>query len=283
MESKTKEESFIILKSSGKRVEFSISKLKNSLRKSGADETIINSIVKTVVSELYQGISTKEIYNRAFTLLKREKSVFASKYKLKRAIFELGPTGFPFERFVGAILSYSGYKVKIGKKIKGKCVTHEVDVIAKKTGEHIIGECKFHGEYGRKCNIKVPLYIYSRYQDILSYYKTNKKEDIIPNEGWVVTNTRFTKEALAYGECMGLYMLSWNYPKNNGLKDRIDRLGLYPITASTLLKNREKQFLLSRDIVLCRQLLNDVFYLDHLGIKEDRKNKILNEIELLIK
>lgn len=283
MESKTKEESFIILKSSGKRVEFSISKLKNSLRKSGADEITINSIVNTVVSELYQGISTKEIYNRAFTLLKKEKSVFASKYKLKRSIFELGPTGFPFERFVGAILSYSGYKVKIGKKIKGTCVTHEVDLIAKKNGEHIIGECKFHGEYGRKCNVKVPLYIYSRYQDILTYYKTNKKEDIIPNQGWVITNTRFTKEALAYGECMGLYMLSWNYPENNGLKDRIDRLGLYPITASNLLKNREKQFLLSRDIVLCRQLLNDVFYLDHLGIKEDRKNKILNEIELLIK
>lgn len=281
MASKTKEESFIILKSSGKRVEFSISKLKKSLRKSGADEYTINKIVKTVMDELYQGISTNEIYNRAFTLLKKKKSAFASKYKLKRAIFELGPTGFPFERFVGAILSYSGYEVEIGKIINGKCVTHEIDVIAKKNGEHIIGECKFHSEYGNKCNVKIPLYIFSRYQDILAYYK--KKKDISPNKGWVVTNTRFTKEALAYGECMGLYLLSWDYPKNNSLKDRIDRLGLYPITASTLLKNREKQFLLSRDIVLCRQLLNDVFYLDHLGIKKGRKNKILNEIELLIK
>jgi hypothetical protein len=45
--------------------------------------------------------------------------------------------------------------------------------------------------------------------------------------------------------------------------------------------NREKQFLLSRDIVLCRQLTNDVFYLDHLGISESRKTKILSEIATL--
>ena len=65
------------------------------------------------------------------------------------------------------------------------------------------------------------------------------------------------------------------------LRDRIDRLGLYPITVSTLLTKREKQFLLSRNIVLCRQLLGDVFYLDHLGISEVRKEKILLEIEAL--
>ena len=76
-------------------------------------------------------------------------------------------------------------------------------------------------------------------------------------------------------------MLSWDYPKDNGLKDRIDRLGLYPITVLTLLTNREKQFLLSRDIVLCRELVGDSFYLDHLGISVTRKEKILNEIKLL--
>ncbi len=100
-------------------------------------------------------------------------------------------------------------------------------------------------------------------------------------EGWVVTNTRFTESAIKFGTCAGLYLLSWDYPKNNGLKDRIDRLGLYPITVSTLLTNREKQFLLSRDIVLCRDLLDDSFFLDHLGISDIRKDKILKEIAML--
>ena len=135
-----------------------------------------------------------------------------------------------------------------------------------------------HSEKSTTCNVKVPLYIHSRYQDILAQYKDTPN---CPNEGWVVTNTRFTKDALAYGKCAGLYLLSWDHPEDNGLKDRIDRLGLYPITVSTLLTNREKQFLLSRDIVLCRQLANDVFYLDHLGVSETRKAKILSEISML--
>ncbi|WP_378182632.1 restriction endonuclease [Aquimarina sp. SS2-1] len=276
-----KNEDFDILKSSGEKVKFSLSKLQNSLKRSGADTKTVTQIIDTVRDELYQGISTKEIYNRAFALLKKQKTVFASKYKLKKAIYELGPTGFPFERFVGAILEYSGYQVSIGHILSGKCVSHEVDVIAKKNSDYMIIECKFHSEEGRNCNVKIPLYIRSRYIDILNNYKDKETEDIKPNQGWVVTNTRFTKDAIQYGKCAGLYLLSWDYPKNNGLRDRIDRLGLYPITVSTLLTNREKQFLLSRNVVLLRQLIGDLFYLDHLGISENRKQKILHEVKML--
>lgn len=269
-----------IVKHSGEKVRFSVEKLKNSLRKSGAEESLVEEISNLVRDELYQGISTKEIYNRAFALLKKKKKTYASKYKLKKAIYELGPTGFPFEKFVGALLSHSGYEAKTGQFLQGKCVTHEVDVIAKKNGQYIVAECKFHSDEGRNCDVKVPLYIHSRYRDILNFYgEENHGEK--PNEGWVVTNTRFTEDALKYGKCSNLYLLSWDFPKDNGIKDRIDRLGLYPITVSTLLSEREKQFLLSRDVVLCKQLINDDFYLDHLGIAEKRKERILIEIKLL--
>ncbi|MCZ4319079.1 ATP cone domain-containing protein [Aequorivita viscosa] len=269
-----------IVKYSGERVKFSIDKLKNSLRKSGAQENVVNKIANSVRDELYQGISTKEIYNRAFALLKKKKKGLASKYKLKKAIYELGPTGFPFEKFIGALLFYSGYKVQTGQFLNGKCVTHEVDVVAHKLEEYIVAECKFHSDEGRNCNVKVPLYIHSRYRDILNFYGENTGIEK-PNEGWVVTNTRFTEDALKYGKCAGLYLLSWDFPKDNGLKDRIDRLGLYPVTVSTLLSQREKQFLLSRDVVLCKQLINDDFYLDHLAISENRKVRILEEIKIL--
>lgn len=273
---------FEVLKYSGERVKFSIEKLKNSLRKSGAEEALVEEISNQVRDELYQGISTKEIYNRAFALLKKKKHTYASKYKLKKAIYELGPTGFPFEKFVGAILFHSGYDIKTGQILQGKCVTHEIDVIAHKNGQYIVAECKFHSEEGRNCDVKVPLYIHSRYRDILNFCD-NRTNDEKPNEGWVVTNTRFTEDALKYSECVGLKLLSWDLPKDNGIKDRIDRLGLYPVTVSTLLSQREKQFLLSRDVVLCKQLINDAFYLDHLGISEKRKERILDEIKLLCK
>lgn len=269
-----------IVKHSGERAKFSIDKLKNSLRKSGAEEKLVNQIANSVRDELYQGISTREIYNRAFALLKKQKSVFASKYKLKKAIYELGPTGFPFEKFVSAIFFYSGYKVKTGQFLQGKCVKHEVDVVAEKDGHYIIVECKFHSDEGRNCDVKIPLYIHSRYRDIRDFYsEVNNHES--PHEGWLATNTRFTEDALQYGKCSGLHLLSWDYPNGRGLKDRIDSLGLYPVTVSTLMTQREKQFLLSRDVVLCRQLINDHFYLDHLGISEKRKERILKEIDLL--
>lgn len=269
-----------IVKSSGEKVKFSIEKLRSSLRHSGADDILINQIVDTVRDELYQGISTKEIYGRAYALLKKKKSVFASKYKLKKAIYELGPTGFPFERFVSAILEFSGYTTEVGKQMSGNCVSHEIDVFAEKNGSIHIIECKFHGEEGRNCNVKVPLYINSRYRDVKAHWEKKNEERPLEN-GWVVTNTRFTKDALQYGKCVGLYLLSWDYPKNNGLKERIDRLGLYPITVSTLLTNKEKHFLLSRDIVLCRQLVKDKFFLDHLNISEERKKKIIQEVSQL--
>ena len=276
-----KENLIDIIKSSGVTAKFSLEKLRNSLKRTGANNDIIEPILETVVDELYQGISTKEIYNRAFALLKKKNSYLASKYKLKKAIYELGPTGFPFERFVAAVLKYSGYHVQINNIVQGHCVKHEIDVIASKHNETTIVECKFHGEPGLNCNVKVPLYINSRYRDVKEKWNGYSKNTHKLTQGWVVTNTRFTEDALVYGNCVGLYLLSWDYPKNDGLKDRIDRLSLYPITVSTLLNNREKQFLLSRDVVLCRELIGDVFYLDHLGISEVRKQKILNEINQL--
>lgn len=265
-----------ITKASGKQAVFSVEKLRNSLRKSGADEKTVKDIVSVVKDELYQGISTKSIYNRAYALLKEKKSVFASKYKLKKAIYELGPTGFPFEQFVATLLEHSGYEVRVGQFMQGLCIRHEVDIIAKKNGEYILIECKFHSDPSRKCDVKIPLYINSRYKDIVGF----EREDY-PNQCWVATNTQFTQDAVDYGKCMGLYLLSWDLPKGNGLKDRIDTLGLYPITVSTLLTKREKQFLLSRDVVLLKQLHKDAFFLDHLGVSEQRKEKIMQEVKML--
>lgn len=272
---------FDIVSPSGELRKFSVNKLQESLTRTGASNATIQQILDRVSDELYQGISSKEIYNRAFSLLKKEESSYAAKYKLKKAIYELGPTGFPFENFIAAILHYSGYDTKVGVQVQGSCVSHEVDIVASKNDKTIMIECKFHGVEGRNCDVKIPLYIQSRYMDIKNNWSPESNEGKQLEAGWVVTNTRFTTDAIAYGKCMGLYLLGWSYPENNSLKDRIDRLSLYPITVSTLLTSREKKFLLSRDVVLCKQLTDDNFYLDHLGITETRQEKIFNELKQL--
>ncbi|MGB7843917.1 MAG: restriction endonuclease [Salinimicrobium sp.] len=260
---------------SGEKADFSPVKITRSLRKSGAGEETIRDILNTISAEIYPGMSTKKIFKRAFELLQKKNQLQASRYKLKKAIYELGPTGFPFERFVAAVYEHLGYQVEVSKILQGKCVTHEIDVVAIKTHQKILIECKFHSEPGRKCNVKVPLYINSRFRDIQELQGKNNKFN---NEIWIVTNTRFTSNALAYAKCVGLNMLSWDTPKGHGLKDILDQSGLYPITVSLLLSKREKQFLLNRDIVLCRDIIRDKFYLDQLEISDKRKQKILNEM-----
>lgn len=272
-----KEKPISITKMSGEKAEFSMDKLRNSLKRSGVSHNLVEQIVGKVKEELYEGVSTKEIYNRAYAILKRKKPALASRYKLKKAIYELGPTGFPFEKFIAAIMRFSGHKTSTNVLLMGSCVHHEVDVVALKNNHKILIECKFHSEEGRKCNVKVPLYINSRFADIKKFVGT----DYLNGKGWLATNTRFTEDALKYGKCIGLYLLSWDYPKGDSLKERIDRLGLYPITVSSILSKREKQFLLCRDIVLCRQLLDDAFYLDHLGVSEVRKQRIFDQINEL--
>ncbi len=276
MKNSNSKKEFSVIKKSGESVLFSSEKVKESLKRAGADQTTIQEIVKTLKRELYEGISTKEIYNRAFQLLKKKNSYQASRYKLKKAIYELGPTGFPFERFIAAIFKHSGFETEVGNMIPGKCITHEVDVVASKDKKTLLIECKFHSSEGKKTDVKVPLYIHSRFRDI-----KNLNPGFKFDEGWVVTNTVFTEDAVTYANCVGLHLLSWNLPKQNALRDRIDHTGLYPITVSTLLSSREKQFLLSRDIVLCKELINDKFYLDHLGISENRQKRILKEMEIL--
>src|SRR3972149_11856542 len=124
-----------VTKASGELEPFSEEKVRLSLRRAGADKDLVVKILSHVKGELYEGIPTQQIYNHIFDLLRKEKSDLASRYNLKKAIMELGPTGFPFERFVAGILAAYGYQVEVDQTIEGKCATHEIDVMAQKGQE----------------------------------------------------------------------------------------------------------------------------------------------------
>ncbi|TRZ41995.1 ATPase [Robertkochia solimangrovi] len=279
MPDESSHKAFFITKSSGDKVDFSFEKLRSSLIHSGAHQSVIDHIINTVYNELYAGITTGEIYERAFAMLKEQGGSYASKYKLKRAIYELGPTGFPFEKFIRSILTYSGYSCETNITIEGSCVNHEIDVVARKNGMIDLIECKFHAEQGKNCDVKIPMYINSRHRDVRSNWEHNR--DATLQHFWLVTNTRFTGDALQFGKCVGLYLLSWDYPPGDSLKERIDRLRLYPITVSTTMTSREKKALLDEGIVLCRELMEDTSVLQKVGISKKRKVKIIEEIKNL--
>lgn len=270
-----------ITKASGETVPFSTEKLKRSLERAGAIDDEIQIIIKEISGKLYEGIPTKKIYKIAFNLLKGNSRHMAAKYHLKQAIMELGPSGYPFEKYIGEILRFQGYKITIGEIVQGKCVNHEIDVIAELDHHHFMIECKYHNHPGTFSDVKTPLYIQARFMDVEAQWLKLPGHGTKFHQGWVVTNTRFSSDAIQYGNCAGLKLLGWDYPSKGSLKDLIDTLGLYPITCLTTLTKTEKHHLLDRKIVLCKEICDNEQYLVQAGVNQTRIKNVLKESQQL--
>lgn len=269
-----------IKKYSGETVQFDRDKLISSLTNAGSGIELANEIAQEVEKRLFDGISTKTIYQMAFKRLKKSRRTSASKYKIKKAIMELGPSGFPFEQFVSHIFNNDGYRTEVGVVIQGNCVAHEVDVVARKDNLCHISECKYHNSQKKVSDVKVPLYIDSRFRDIMARIKAEKGNGT-KYKGWIFTNTRFTSDAIQYANCAGIQLISWDYPSGKSLKDRIRNSGLMPITALTTLTRREKTAILDKGIVLCSELFKQKNVLAEVGVARTRLSKVLEDLEEL--
>ncbi|HEX4887043.1 MAG TPA: restriction endonuclease [Luteibaculaceae bacterium] len=270
----------LIRKSSGKLDAFSMEKLRRSLQQSGATTEMLSRLCLELEAVLYDGITTKELYKKAFALLKKYKDPAAGKYKIKQAIMELGPTGYPFEKFIGELFKAQHYDVKTGQILKGQCVSHEVDVMATSTKHIHLAECKYHSLPGNSSDVKVALYVHSRINDLRQALSSHHNENRAI-EGWVITNTSFTADAETYAKCAGLHILSWTQPAKGNLRELIELYSLYPITCLTSLSKQEKQWLLDRHFVMCKSIAGKTHLLDEMGLRGNRKQQTLKEIAFL--
>lgn len=266
-----------VTKYSGDTEPYDEEKLRHSLSSAGASLQIIDQIAKNIREQLYDGISTQKIYSEAFRQLRQDSSRTAGRYKLKEALFELGPTGYPFEIFIGELLHRHGYETDVGVMMQGDCVSHEIDVVAKKDDEFLMVECKFHNRHQHHCNIKVPLYIQSRFLDIKEKWRHQPGHKSKVHRGCVATNTRFSSDAVTYASCVGLQLLSWDYPKREGIKDLVRQYNLHPVTCLSSLTKDDKDLLLEKDVIFCRQICEDKEVLKTAGINPRRVNKIAKE------
>lgn len=276
-----KQPSILVTKASGVTVPFSAEKIRQSLRKSGAKPDVIETILDELYKQIYPNIPTRMIYKIAYSLLKKKAKPAAGRYQLKQAIFDLGPSGFPFEQYVAELFRQEKFTTTTNEIMEGHCVKHEVDILAVRNNVLNIIECKYHHQQGTFCDVKIPLYVESRFRDIEWQWKKKHQKAQQQCEAWLITNTRFSTDAVQYATCMGLHLMSWDYPAGKGLKDIIDQAGLYPVTCLTTLSRGEKSRLLERGIVLCKTLAAHPSYLEESGIAAPRKNLAMAEVENL--
>lgn len=243
-----------IIKASGQSEEFRIRKLVDSLIRSGASETIAWDIARKVEQQITPSFHTKQIFRLAKKMLRHYNRAFDMRYSLKKAIYALGPAGYQFEKYFAGILKRYGYSVEVGRIMQGYCVSHEVDVFARKDSQCFVIECKYHSNSGNPTDVKAALYIHSRVADIKKAYDLNPDPDFTMNQGWLVTNTRCTTDAIKYAECAGLKIVSWKYPEKDSLEKMIETKQLYPVTVLSSLKKTLLDVLFRNDILFAHEI-----------------------------
>jgi hypothetical protein len=243
-----------ITKASGQKEPFVREKLERSLARSGAGQALVREIADEVQKKIASEMPTEEIYRMAFGFLRARSADHASRYSLKRALLELGPSGHPFEVFVSEILKSRGYRVEVGRVLSGFCIKHEVDIVAKKDDKHLMTEVKFHNQLGRKTDVRVALYTHARFDDLREACEKQPGHEEEIHGALLVTNTKFTTDAIRYSKCAGLQLLGWDYPAEDNLQSLIEKPKLYPITCLASLPASAKRQLINRGVVLCRDL-----------------------------
>lgn len=269
-----------VVKADGSVEGFKVNKLRNSLKRAGATNEQVKEIVGQIEAIVHDGIKTQEIYRHAFTLLRENDTPVAAKYSLRRALFNLGPTGFPFEDFIARLIEKEGYTAKTRQILQGKCAPHELDVVAYNTEHSFVLEAKFHSRPGVKSDLQVALYSYARLLD-LQDVKVCKEDFCGVSELWIVTNTKFTSTAEKYSECAGLKLLSWDYPRQNNLHDRIREARLYPVTVLQSLSGAQKSALIKRKAIICSDIIEKPQLLRHLHLSTRKVEAVLSEARQL--
>jgi hypothetical protein len=269
-----------IIKRVGEYEDYSRDKLRESLLRAGASIIVTNQIIKKVERVIHDDMTSGEIYQIAFDLLNKKEKITAMRYSVKRSIIELGPTGFPFEKFIAQLLEAKGYKTVVGITLRGQCIKHEVDVVAYDENELILIEAKFHNTASLKTDTKVALYVKARWDDLKEIpIKLDGKRTMKPTRGLLTTNTDFTTSAIEYARCANMDVISWSYPLKGNLFELVRETGQHPITVITELSKAQIRKLIKNGIVTANQILNNTELLSKVGVTASSSKKIVNEIK----
>ncbi len=263
----------VVRKANGEREPFYPDKLYQSLVRSGADTQLADQITTRIADRVRDGDATRDIYRQAFASLRKVERPMAARYSVKHALLELGPSGYPFEDYLAEIFRVLGYNTTTRVMVRGRCVEHELDLIGVRGTERFGAEAKYHNNAGLKSDIKVALYVQARFEDIAA---GNTAHPYTVRR--LITNTKFTEQVELYAACIGIELISWDYPDRGNLRELIETTGVHPISCVTTLSTTHKRRLMEQGVVLCRQLRANPGVLAALGLPERTTSLVLEEV-----
>ncbi|AIM37467.1 ATP cone domain-containing protein [Sphingobacterium sp. SG20118] len=272
----------LVKKYSGELVPFNSESLHHSLTRSGANNEQVEKVYTQIKEKLFDGITTRELYQLAFEALKSQRNSYAARYSLKKALRELGPEGFYFEKWIARLFQEYGFESTTGQTVQGHAVTHEIDVVASKGDEMLAIECKFRNDIDAKISVTTPMYFLSRFKDISNLNYQFFGKDRTFTQGWLVTNAYLTSDSKDFGKYYQVNFLSWDYPEDNSIKKRVDKAVFYPVTCLTTLTDEEKKTLLQNQIILVKDIISNKKALQSLQLGSEKLKLVLEEAKELI-
>ncbi len=272
----------LVVKADGKKEEFDRKKIIRTCLQFHLSEDVAEKVASKIEKRLYDGITTKKIYQIVLKYVRKHKPEMRHRADLRHAISLLRPKP-DFEEYVRVVLREHGYRVEANRIVSGGCVEHELDGIAEKDGIVHCLEVKHHTEHHSYTGLHVFLEAFAAYEDLVDGGKIGKNSHNFRGL-IVVSNTKVSEHAKKYTECKGVKNVCWDYPEDASLRTMINgNKNLYPITIIKELDFYTQTKLADEGIVTLKQLVNaNSNDLIKAGVKRDKLMGLVSKARSLL-
>jgi hypothetical protein len=245
----------LVTKADGSKQLFDRKKVVKTCLRMGANRRIANEVADEVEARVYDGMPTNKVLQLIFRLLRKHTPTIQHFLDLRKGL-SLMDSKPEFERFVQVLLAHHGFEVTPNQIIKGRCVGHEVDAIAKKEGVTYFVEAKHHSNYHTPTGLDESRIARAVLEDVTEGFELGKN-DLQIDRAMIVTNTRYSEHARRYGRCREILQIGWSSPKTLALQNMIEEKKLYPLSCIKGLNSEVKMRLVNLGIVLMKQLVDE--------------------------
>jgi len=228
----------------------------------GATREAAEVVADKVEARVYDGIETRKILQMIFRYMKRHRPAVGHRIDLRKALSLLNPAP-DFERYVQLLLSEHGYEVTSNRIVRGRCVEHEVDAVARKDGKTCIVEVKHHFKPHTPIGLDVSRISWAVLEDVNEAYRLGLNS-LKVDYALIVCNTKLSEHAKRYAECKGIHHIGWGSPHGMDLQTMIEQKKFYPVTLLKGVNVDTRNRLTSAGVILLRQLVES-------NVKELRK------------
>ena len=245
----------LVTKADGSKQLFDREKVVKTCLRMGANRRIANEVADEVEARVYDGMPTNKVLQLIFRLLRKHTPTIQHFLDLRRGL-SLMDSKPEFERFVQILLAHHGFEVTPNRIIKGRCVGHEVDAVARKEDVTYFVEAKHHSNYHTPTGLDESRIARAVLEDVTEGFELGKN-DLQIDRAMIVTNTRYSEHARRYGKCRDILQIGWSSPKTLALQNMIEEKRLYPLSCIKGLNSEVKMRLVNLGIVLMKQLVDE--------------------------